>query len=435
MKKIISIEELAEQPPKIQTTSVEDLARENVKIEPSKYNWPYARGPDMNGFIDLSEGKGELRVLFQYADGNLFCLDKGGNQKWKVEMPGDFNNDPLCYEDGYLHNPAVTDAGIFFSTKDYLTCLDFDGKLRWEKEINTGKNILSSPVIKNNLIAVSTGRNSMLLDTDGNILWKKNISASNIGALMLDDMIIFPKLYGGIVATDYEGKKLWKFDDISLDSDVVFDKDRLYLQEKIRGDCDQVKSIDLEGKLINTIKPHRKGNIDISVPVVKDGRLYMNSTSRNWLSESRGGIFCTDRDGNIIWKKEKIKMVLGDHSEHPPTIHKDRLLIPSSRKLLCYSLDGENIGTLKEAAFTGLQPAVTDDFFVYTTNHYLVGAGNYNNLTPISKTVKNPFDVRRLEKEYSSKNFIQSLWEFRTDEGYDLSFKGKTNGRPVIYRK
>ncbi len=417
MKKIISIEELAEEGPREKSISIEQLIGEKPKLEP--VDWPFTRGPNMNGFIDLSEGKGELRVLFQYADDYLYCLDKGGNQKWRVKMPGRF-------EYGFLHNPAVTDTGIFFSTADYLTCLDFDGKEKWKKEIYTGGNILSPPVIKNNLIAVSTGSFSILLDIDGKILWKERTNASTIGALMLDDMIIFPDVYEGIVATNYDGKKLWESESVKAYSDVVFDKDRFYVK------CMQEHNIcvlDLKGKVIDYIKLPGNDDAEISAPTVKDGRLYMNYIDREGIGDPKGGFFCTDRDGNLIWKK-KIKTIIARyHSEHPSTVYKDRLLIPSSCKLLCYSLDGENIGSL-ESIYGGLQPAVTDDFFVYCTDGHMVQAGNHNNLKPMSTMTKNLLHRLYLKDQLRSKKILHQYWEFKKADD-----SGKRTGRPVIYRK
>ncbi len=291
MKKTISIEELAEQEGNGVIT-IEDLAGEKA-IRSAQQDWPHFRGPNMNGSIDISyKRETELMIVVKSSKG-LHAYDINGEELWLTDIDSktgwkDLEDDFNC--------PAVADNKIYVTAANKLYMLNLEGKLLGEKNFNTIGNI-SSPVIKNNLIAIASDSGAQLMDMSGKKIWYQDfIRNSDIGLkksrdpdtfplapVISDDRIIIKnQITDYLLALDHSGKLLWKSNHKGpMMSDFypyypVIHKNRIFLPE-----YHGLVVVDQNGECDNDFNMIKKADYQLTPPLFINDQIISGYTIGN----------------------------------------------------------------------------------------------------------------------------------------------------------
>jgi outer membrane protein assembly factor BamB len=148
------------------------------------------------------------KLIFGSHDRYLYCLNKKtGKLLWKFRTQGEIYNDNV-----FPHREGVVYFGSF---DNHLRAADIEtGKLLWKKRLGN-YGMAASGVIHGDML-IQPIRDGMLvaLDFKGNVLWKFETTAEDaMGIPAVKDGLIYVGSYGSynLYCLDMEGKELWRF--------------------------------------------------------------------------------------------------------------------------------------------------------------------------------------------------------------------------------
>ena len=185
----------------------------------------------VDGSLQWKNGKDGLFLGFPAAHNNkiyiglfggILCLDgKTGNRLWKYEeFLADIESPPIVINkhlfvgsgSGSPHIIDVLGKNDPYEKERRLLCLDAEtGELVWEFQ---GKGtIFDSPCYYNGYVFISDGYSTYCLDAEGGVVWEKEIEGASFLSL-LHKKRLFVVSYGGHVnCLNYEtGALLWQYD-------------------------------------------------------------------------------------------------------------------------------------------------------------------------------------------------------------------------------
>ena len=135
-----------------------------------KWKFPFSNEDFVQYIICDSQNK----IYFPYED-EFYCVNSEGLISWKYLL-----DDTDRFESSV--SPTIDKNGnLYFSTKEYLYSLDYDGKLRWRlKDIGTtgGVNLIND-VNGNIYAAESIGGNLYSISNEGVINWTLNLGENS----------------------------------------------------------------------------------------------------------------------------------------------------------------------------------------------------------------------------------------------------------------
>ncbi len=279
-------------------------------------NWPQWRGPDLNGVA--------------HAAGLPETWSETENIIWKTALPSWSGGTPVIWGDRiFVTSPSKAEDGAAEGGKSLLLlCLSKpDGKVLWERELDTGNELNSkqnasspSPVTDGTHVWAMTGTGAVAgLTMDGEILWKHNLQTDydafglNFGygaSPMLYDGKIFIEVLRGMTTKEasyvvsFDGKTgnvLWRTErptEAVLESRDAYTTPVLLRHEGktqiIVSGGDYVTAYDPEtGQEVwraGGLNPrHTEKNRIIVSPVAVDGLVYATSSRRPMLAVRAGG--------------------------------------------------------------------------------------------------------------------------------------------------
>ena len=166
-----------------------DLVSKTIK-------WQFGKKLLLNGPVINSQG--DIFVLVQddttnYQIANLYCLDPGGNVKWKfqhITNQSYFGTEPTIDKDG----------NIYFAT-DTLFAIDYYGNLMWKCDLIGNTNI--SPLVCDDQGTIYLGtsdnnnfnlRNILAFTKAGNLKWSLPVDGNpgDSPAISSNGMLIYP---------------------------------------------------------------------------------------------------------------------------------------------------------------------------------------------------------------------------------------------------
>jgi outer membrane protein assembly factor BamB len=307
---------------------------ERLRTGTPKHDWPHPRGPNLNGFSDISGGCGNYMVLFVSEDNFIYAIDLNKNVLWAKEIKEGFES-----YIGNFYAPAVVDHTIYVTAKNgMLYAIDFKGKTKWSKKIDTSNSSNPScPVIKEDFMVLGQSKDAYMIDLNGNVIWKISGKGSDYNPpVILDDMILF--MWGfnpeKLFALDLEGNEKWQFN-IRCDYNhcPVIDDDVIYMAT----DGDGLYALDFYREKKWNYKIKGLPEARLSTPVIKGDYIVFNYKKNN-----NSGTVAIDKNGDLIWRKRFF--ILPDiayfHGIFPPAFYKDTILIPSYTKIFACDLEG-----------------------------------------------------------------------------------------------
>ncbi len=236
-----------------QNSPEEEKKQETPTFQQVFYNIP--KGGSIAARAEFHDGV----IYFPSLDTHVYALDaKTGQMIWKFRTGGPSISAPL------VHNNHV----YFGSNNEFFYCLNLDGQLLWKKHL--GDIIVSYPSGFGDKIFAAAGKYLFCLSEKGQEIWKFRTG---------DGLLVLPKIVNNRVfigsydrhayGLDAEtGRLLWKFGTGGpLGSPIIFS----------------------ENKALVTVKRSWE-----KMPEAKDPRLYFTSADNY--------VYCTDQDGNLIWK-------------------------------------------------------------------------------------------------------------------------------------
>jgi outer membrane protein assembly factor BamB len=369
-----------------------------------KYEWPHVRGANQDGFNDVSGGKGSYLVLFLSEDQHLYAFNLKGQQLWSTKIEGGVE---VHYRNVY-NTPAVIDSTIYITGKEgMLYALDFSGQVKWEKKIEKSYyDNPSSPVIKEDMIAFGQNNNAFLIDLNGNLIWKVEEKGScHAPPVLLDDLILFQKGFSpdSLIALDYNGNEKWHFEArINLNHSPVVDDGIIYISTVNDG----LYALDMQGKKMWNFKVPDVPDADLSAPVIKGDRIIFNYQGHN-----NSGTIAIDKTREIIWTKRLYRFG-SFHSTFPPTLYKDKILIPSYTKIFACDWDGNLLWGDYVAGGTVSSLSVIDGFAVFTNGYGRIKAIEPDTVIPVSSITKNPLYLLIYYIMNKSLRMPKELWQF-----------------------
>jgi outer membrane protein assembly factor BamB len=281
---------------------------ENVIISGGDgYLYNFLTDGSVNWIYDISKGyrRKSKEVVFNRIKTIFKTVDFHRRRLWSIKSWSSPNvsKDGIVYVSGYgtglhainiengeaiwtydLGSPRFHLTGVCLddkeniyacSQREYLHCLDIDGKLKWKSKLNPKYDIWGNPTYdpENKVIYVSASRREKdaivyAIDTDGNIIWNVKIKGAIRGAATISQEDY-------IVICDFKGYVYF----LSKQDGHVIYKNKFSSAQRALW---TTASIDSEGNILFTTK----------------------------VSNTKGSLVCLDKRGNVIWHHKEIGKAL-----------------------------------------------------------------------------------------------------------------------------
>lgn len=319
-------------------------------------NWPSWRGPAFNGVSDAKDvpvkwsqtenvawkvplpgASGSTPIVWgddifvasaREGKNVLICLDHSGKQRWEQAVGDERKGKHRMKGSGSHPSPTVDGERVYvYYRSGDLTCLDFDGKVIWQKNLQAmyGPDTLwwdlgTSPVLTKDLVVVATLHDKpsnvvAFNKLTGRVVWEQdrtmdapreaNHSYATPLAVTRDGReIIYVLGADHVTAHDAEtGAEIWRVGGLNPRRQQFF---RSIASPVVSGDI--LVAPYARGQTLTAIRLGGKGDVtgshvawtkdglstDVPTPAATDGKLY--------LATDRGTVACLDiRSGQELW--------------------------------------------------------------------------------------------------------------------------------------
>lgn len=260
---------------------------------------------DLQGEVKGKIVKYNNILIVPSSNGSLTALNATGNVIWRKKLSDGIESMPQIYKsniyvvtkDAKIYSlnvkngkinfksdiqgtllfnsaPVITKEGIFLgTTAGYVYKLDFNGKTKWEKNINVG--IYATPIIDNKYIYIGTDSKLFfaLKKSKGSVAWKTTLDSRIVSSspLFFEKNIVVSTYKGTVYSlSKSRGKEVWKqeLDEIILSSPVL-DKSAVIIATK-KG---SLVSINSKNGKINW--KYKFPSPIINSPVIANNRMYL----------------------------------------------------------------------------------------------------------------------------------------------------------------
>lgn len=242
-------------------------------------------------------------------DNCLYAINPDGSEKWHYQVGtgpiySESGTEEYSGTKGILSSPAIAENGCiyFTSLSDKLICLNSDGTLKWDYDIDTSIDIWSSPLVDEESTVYIGSHDDFdgtiyAIDKDGNLLWKFETASDICSSPAIDDQGV---IYFGsgdnylraVYASTGQLKWKYKFGGFADSSPAIGPDGTIYIGGTLEG---RLYAIDINGNY----KWHRKlgDSIDTwSSPAIFEVTIYVGSDN--------GYLYAVDAEtGELIWEK------------------------------------------------------------------------------------------------------------------------------------
>lgn len=155
-------------------------------------------------------------IIIPSGDGNIYCVDKHGNQVWAFDVTSNRTPDQFSFATSYWWegNIAIDTEGYIYAGNDdfFLYCLNPNGTLKWK--YRTGLFIWASVVFDDQHMVYASSFDGTIYainrDT-GKLIWKTDARNPLIASPAIYNDMLFQCTLGGklIVINRHTGKNIW----------------------------------------------------------------------------------------------------------------------------------------------------------------------------------------------------------------------------------